>query len=283
MATTKISSTKSTSRAINYAEKRAVVKGSHNCDIDFAKSAFKITREVYGKTGGNQGHVVIQSFKPDEVTPEQCNQLGLELAERIAPNHQVAVYTHDDTDHVHNHIVINSIDLETGKKFNNNKKALYDIRNASDEICKKHNLSVPERNASMRYTQAEKGLIEKGKSSWKDEIRDAIEQSQATNFEELERDLNQLDITIDRVTNKTITYRHLKENKKVRGKNLGEQFDKGALENEFAVANERREFEQQLSRHEPTETEHRFRDTETHFERPRKLRIKSREDDFELE
>ena len=122
MATTKISSTKSTSRAINYAEKRAVVKGSHNCDIDFAKSAFKITREVYGKTGGNQGHVVIQSFKPGEVTPEQCNQLGLELAERIAPNHQVAVYTHDDTDHVHNHIVINSIDLETGKKFNNNKK-----------------------------------------------------------------------------------------------------------------------------------------------------------------
>ena len=283
MATTKISSTKSTSRAINYAEKRAVVKGSHNCDIDFAKSAFKITREVYGKTGGNQGHVVIQSFKPDEVTPEQCNQLGLELAERIAPNHQVAVYTHDDTDHVHNHIVINSIDLETGKKFNNNKKALYDVRNASDEICKKHNLSAPERNASMRYTQAEKGLIEKGKSSWKDEIRDAIEQSQATNFEELERELNQLDITIDRVTNKTITYRHLKENKKVRGKNLGEQFDKGALENEFAVANERREFEQQLSKHEPTETEHRFRDTETHFERPRKLRIKSREDDFELE
>ena len=283
MATTKISSTKSTSRAINYAEKRAVVKSSHNCDIDFAKSAFKITREVYGKTGGNQGHVVIQSFKPGEVTPEQCNQLGLELAERIAPNHQVAVYTHDDTDHVHNHIVINSIDLETGKKFNNNKKALYDVRNASDEICKKHSLSVPERNASMRYTQAEKGLIEKGKSSWKDEIRDAIEQSQATNFEELERELNQLDITIDRVTNKTITYRHLKENKKVRGKNLGEQFDKGALENEFAVANERREFEQQLSKHEPTETEHRFRDTETHFERPRKLRIKSREDDFELE
>ena len=48
-------------------------------------------------------------------------------------------------------------------------------------------MSVPERNATMRYTQAEKGLIEKGKSSWKDEIRDAIEQSQATNFEELER------------------------------------------------------------------------------------------------
>lgn len=93
-----------------------------NCDIDYAKSSFKATREMYGKTDGNEGHVVIQSFKPNEVTPEQCNQLGLELAEKIAPNHQVAVYTNNDTDHVHNHIVINSIDLETGKKFNNNKK-----------------------------------------------------------------------------------------------------------------------------------------------------------------
>lgn len=59
--------------------------------------------------------MIIQSFKPGEVTPEQCNALGLELAEKIAPDHQVAIYTHSDTDHVHNHIVINAINLETGK------------------------------------------------------------------------------------------------------------------------------------------------------------------------
>ncbi|HDG6709826.1 TPA: relaxase/mobilization nuclease domain-containing protein, partial [Staphylococcus aureus] len=99
MATTKLSATKSTSRAINYAEKRAVEKSGLNCDVDYAKSSFKASRELYGKTDGNQGHVIIQAFKPDEVTPEQCNQLGLELAEKFAPNHQVAVYTHNDTDH----------------------------------------------------------------------------------------------------------------------------------------------------------------------------------------
>ena len=82
MATTKISASKSTSRAINYAEKRAEVKSGLNCDVDYAKSAFKATRELYSKTGGNEGHVVIQSFKPSEVTPEQCNQLGLELAQK---------------------------------------------------------------------------------------------------------------------------------------------------------------------------------------------------------
>lgn len=117
MATTKLRATKSTSRAINYAEKRAIEKSGLNCDVDYDKSSFKASRELYGKTDGNQGHVIIQSFKPDEVTPEQCNQLGLELAEKMAPNHQVTVYTHNDTDHVHNHIVINAIDLEIGKNL----------------------------------------------------------------------------------------------------------------------------------------------------------------------
>src|SRR5699024_4541845 len=56
-------------------------------------------------------------FKPDEVTPEKANQVGLELAKKLAPNHEVAVYTHDDTNHVHNHIVINSVNFETGKKY----------------------------------------------------------------------------------------------------------------------------------------------------------------------
>ena len=107
MATTKISSTKSTSRAINYAEKRAVEKSGLNCDVNYAKSSFKATRELYNKTGGNEGHVVIQSFRPGEVDEKQCNQLGLELAEKIAPNHQVSVYTHNDKEHLHNHILVN--------------------------------------------------------------------------------------------------------------------------------------------------------------------------------
>ncbi|RIO22206.1 relaxase/mobilization nuclease domain-containing protein, partial [Staphylococcus saprophyticus] len=152
MATTKLGNTKAASRAINYAEKRAEEKSGLNCDVDYAKSAFKQTRALYGKEDGIQAHTVIQSFKPGEVTPEQCNQLGLELAKKIAPNHQVAVYTHTDKDHYHNHIVINSVDLETGKKFYNNKQALKDIRQANDEISKTHNLSIPDKQAPIRYT-----------------------------------------------------------------------------------------------------------------------------------
>jgi hypothetical protein len=251
MATTKLSATKSTSRAINYAEKRAEEKSGLNCDIDYAKSSFKATRELYGKTGGNEGHVIIQSFKPGEVTPEQCNQLGLELAEKFAPNHQVAVYTHNDTDHVHNHIVINSIDLETGKKFNNNKQALRDLRDFNDDVCREHGLSVPEKDtARLRYTQTEKAIADPNTKStaqysWKDEIREAIDQSTATNMDEFKDHLSQYGIEIARVTPKSITYRHLAEDKKVRGRRLGEDYNKGGIEDGFERQIQRQQQEQQ--------------------------------------
>ncbi|WP_256084068.1 relaxase/mobilization nuclease domain-containing protein, partial [Staphylococcus aureus] len=69
---------------LELSEKRAEEKSGLNCDIDYAKSSFKQTRALYGKENGVQAHTVIQSFKPGEVTPEQCNQLGLELSEKRA-------------------------------------------------------------------------------------------------------------------------------------------------------------------------------------------------------
>ncbi|MGN4143562.1 relaxase/mobilization nuclease domain-containing protein [Staphylococcus equorum] len=243
MATTKISSTKSTSRAINYAEKRAEEKSGLNCDVEYAKSAFKASREVYGKTDGNQGHVIIQSFKPGEVTPEQCNELGLELAEKMAPDHQVAIYTHSDTDHIHNHIVINAVNLETGKKFNNDKQALRDLRKASDEVCLNHGLSIPEPTSELRYTQAEQNIIDKGKSSWKNDIRLAIDEIQATDMESFKEQLSPKGVTVERVTDKTITYRHIEADKKVRGSKLGDIYDKGGIIHGFGAEKQRRDSE----------------------------------------
>ncbi|OJT30964.1 relaxase/mobilization nuclease domain-containing protein [Staphylococcus ureilyticus] len=285
MATTKISSTKSTSRAINYAEKRAEEKSALNCDIDYAKSSFKATREMYGKTDGNEGHVVIQSFKPNEVTPEQCNQLGLELAEKIAPNHQVAVYTHNDTDHVHNHIVINSIDLETGKKFNNNKKALHDIRQANDEVCRSHNLSIPEEKANLRYTQAEQNIIDKAnndKASWKNQVRMAIEETkeQATDFDDFKQRLETKGVEVARVTNKTITYLHIEENKKVRGNKLGEDYEKGEIVNAINKQKQSREQPVRKPNVDFAEFERRNKEKRNQRELDRAKQTLSRENEF---
>src|SRR5699024_12442989 len=103
---------------------------------DYAKSQMKQTRELFSKNDGIQAHHVIQSFKPDEVTPEKANQVGLELAKKLAPNHEVADYRHDDTNHAHNHIVITSVNIHTAKKYQvRGREAIERARSLRDEVC----------------------------------------------------------------------------------------------------------------------------------------------------
>lgn len=236
MATIKLGNANSASKAINYAEKRATEKSSYNCDVDYAKSNFKQLRMAYGKDDGIQAHTVIQSFKPNETTKEQANQIGLELAKEIAPHHQVAVYTHDDTNHIHNHIIINSVNLEDGKKYQSNAKQRHFIRNKSDEICLSHGLSVvEEKTKAVRYTLAERELIKKGKTSWKNEIRKAINYTKenSTDFDDLKTKLKR-DFGIDtKLRGKTLSFKHPNQKRYVRANKLGYDFEKEALEHGF--------------------------------------------------
>ena len=156
--------------------------------------------------------------------------------------------------------MINSIDLETGKKFNNNKQALRDLRDFNDDVCREHGLSVPEKyTARLRYTQTEKAIADPNTKStaqysWKDEIREAIDQSKAKNMDEFKDHLSQYSIEIARVTPKSITYRHLTEDKKVRGRRLGEDYNKGGIEDGFERQIQRQQQERPTSnRDEPAQ------------------------------
>ncbi|HES8073966.1 MULTISPECIES: relaxase/mobilization nuclease domain-containing protein [Priestia] len=232
MATIKLSTTKNANALLKYAEKRAEVSNSLDCDVDYVRNQFKATREIWGKNGGIQAHHVIQSFKPDEVDPHQANEMGLKLAEKLAKGHEVAVYTHTDKDHIHNHIVINSVNYEDGRKFHaHGQEAIDHVRKISDELCKEHGLSiVEERSADVRYTLAEQSLLEKGESSWKDEIRTAIDQAkeQTASFEEFQERLKEQGVQAT-LRGKNITYEHLESNKKVRGTKLGLAYEKETI------------------------------------------------------
>lgn len=232
MATVKLSTTKNANALLKYAEKRAEVSNSLDCDVDYVRNQFKATREIWGKSGGIQAHHVIQSFKPDEVDPKKANEIGLQLAEKMAKGHEVAVYTHTDKDHIHNHIVINAVNYEDGRKFHaHGKDAIDRFREASDELCKEHGLSiVKERSADVRYTLAEQSLLQKGESSWKDEIRTAIDSSkeQSTSFEDFQERLKNEGVQAT-LRGKNITYEHLESNKKVRGSKLGLAYEKETI------------------------------------------------------
>ncbi|XIN08732.1 relaxase/mobilization nuclease domain-containing protein (plasmid) [Enterococcus faecium] len=240
MATTKLGNTKQASRAINYAEKRATVKGGWNVNVEFAKSEMKFTRSSFGKDSGIQAHTIIQSFSPEEskgLGAVTINELGVELARKVAPEFEVAVYTHTDKEHIHNHIVINAVSFETGKKYQSNKAQRELVKTKNDEIARAFGLSVPEKKAEIRYTQAESEIAQDGRDSWKVDIREKVELYRTTM--ELERSESSFKaFMMERGINvsfrgKNVTYEHLEANRKVRGAKLGGRFDKEALDKMF--------------------------------------------------
>ena len=124
------------------AEKIMYVTGI-NCSRDRAFREMYAVQESFGKTGGNVAYHAYQSFKPGEVTPELCHQMGVELAKRMwGEGHQVLVATHFNTGTYHNHLVINSVNMWDGRKFDCSKRAYYELRRLSDELCEEHGLSV---------------------------------------------------------------------------------------------------------------------------------------------
>lgn len=201
------------------------------------RSQMTATREIWGKNGGVQAHHVVQSFKPGEVTPELANQIGQDLAKEIAKDHEVVVYTHADKDHIHNHIVINSVNFETGKKYVDNAKNLYFIREQSDKLCVQHDLSVVEEpSAKQRYHQAEYGLAKRGEVSWKDELRQVIDyvKDKVTNVEDFKKLLQQKFGVEVKERSQHFSFKHLDVGRFVRGKTLGLDYERGTIENEFS-------------------------------------------------
>lgn len=245
MAVIKLGQSKNANNSISYAEKRADIRGGFNCDVDISKIQFQATRNIFNKNDGLQCHTIIQSFLPNEVESGVANEIGCLLAERVAKDFEVAVYTHADKEHIHNHIIINSVNFETGIKYQSNKKKLYEIREISDELCLKYGLSIATDKPSqaINYTLAEKELLNKGESSWKDEIRQAIDMLKdiCKDYQDFKsRAKKDYGITIDD-SRKHIVYYHsdyskeIKNNniKKARGKTLGADYTKEAIQDVF--------------------------------------------------
>ncbi|MGQ4672460.1 relaxase/mobilization nuclease domain-containing protein (plasmid) [Bacillus toyonensis] len=129
MATIKLGkASQSAVGTLKYCEQKAIVKSGKDCDVEFAQRQFKTTRDLFGQDKGRQAYMVIQSFKPGEITAESANEIGLEFAEKCFKGYEVAVYTHTDKEHIHNHLVVNSVHFETGRKLQINKKDIYELQ-----------------------------------------------------------------------------------------------------------------------------------------------------------
>ena len=123
-----------------------------SCEYEFAE-----VKKAFGKTDGRTYYHMIQSFSPDDrITPEQAHEVGLKMAE-LFEGYQVLVVTHTNKAHIHNHLVINSVNFENGKKLTIFNQELEDIKNYSNSICLKNGWDVTEaktrRNRNPKWKQ----------------------------------------------------------------------------------------------------------------------------------
>ena len=129
-----------------------------NCNPDTARDQFVTVKEQFDKTGGVQAYHGYLSFKEQDITPKQAQQIGMEFAERVwGDRFQAVVTTHLNTKHLHCHFVINSVSFKDGRKLRDEQKAWFKFRKIADEICEKHKLYYdpnPNRSTQSAYYRA---------------------------------------------------------------------------------------------------------------------------------
>lgn len=236
--------TKSLSNQLNYLVKEGKtveeLKEGINCTTDNVEQEFNIVKQMYAKTDGKQYYHFTQAFSPeDNITPEKAHELGKEWINNNIKGHQVYMVTHIDKEHIHNHFVVNSVNMENGYKLQISPSKLFEMKKDSNRLCERENLLEInlERNKGISKTDNEYRLEKKGITTWKDELRQCIDfgKSQTKNIAELKEYLKEHFNIETRETKNSISYKHPEQNKSVRGNKLGGSYTKEGLLNEYNV------------------------------------------------
>ena len=158
---------------------------AYGCTPQLVAAEFALSKRQYAQLTGRKAPGVIayhirQSFKPGEITPEEANLVGRELAERfLKGKHAYIICTHTDRRHIHNHIVFNSTTLDGTAKFRAFLGSGRAVGRLSDLICIEHGLSVIQNPRRYTHPTYEKWLGDKKPPSHRDVLRAAIDDALA--------------------------------------------------------------------------------------------------------
>lgn len=195
---------------IDYAENGEKTENGHfissyACDPKTAEEEFMLSKREYFRLTGRAPHGDIiayqlrQSFKPGEITPEEANRIGYELAMKLTKEHHAfIVATHTDRHHIHNHIIWNSTDLDCTCKYKNFIGSFRVVQRISDQLCLEHGISVIKPrpfHEREKYTGYEK------KKTFRSGLCDAIDEALSRkpgNYEEFLMLLEEMEYQIKR-------------------------------------------------------------------------------------
>ena len=180
-----------------------------DCVANSCFEEMKSVKEFYNKDGGRQYIHIVQSFsKKDELDYRKAHEIGINLADYFK-GFQVLVATHTDREHIHNHLIINSVNFENGKKFNQSKDDMQKVKDYSDRLCAEAGLRIIEKKEYQGiYNKNEYQVALKGKG-WKMKLANAIDYSleKSKNKSEFFKNMNKLGYQVLWTQNrKYITY-----------------------------------------------------------------------------
>lgn len=196
---------------------------------------FRLLRLAFNQNKGIIAHHFIQSFSPnDNITPETVHRFGVEYVKQCFPNYQVVVSTHIDKEHLHNHIIVNSCNMITGKKFYDNKESMKNSRDISDKLCRKYGVSVISTQSEFKPIDQTTMQLALKQKSWKIQLLSVLDDAKEkcrskSEFISFFKSRN-YEIRYE----KHITIRKIGEKKAIRvdtlAKQFGNQYTKAELE-----------------------------------------------------
>ena len=214
---------------------------SHACMPETAINEFMLYRQEYFENTGREieNEVLVyharQAFKPDEITPEEANEIGKELASRMTDDQfAYVVATHIDKHHIHNHIIIYSTDLDAQHKYRDVKQSAKDLAEISDSLCREHGLSVIQ-NPQDKTVTYDKWQGNQRRFTHRDELRmiiDAALRMQPDGFDALMQLLEDAGCRIKRGAQ--ISIKPPEGKRYIRLDTLGPEYDEASLRRTLA-------------------------------------------------
>ena len=214
-----------------------------NCLPETAMKEFIATKKKFNKTDGMQYYYAVQSFEDNlNLSPVLAHQIAREWAKKCYPDHEIYIATHLDTDNVHSHIVINSVNMKTGRKIHQSTKELNQMRKVNDELCIKYGLPVciPKQKNKVKPLKAREYYVADAGKSWKMQMILSIEYAmrRAKTKQQFIEEMDKLGYEMRWTpTRKNITYiEKANPNHKCRDNNMHqEKFLKEKMEEEFEI------------------------------------------------
>lgn len=233
---------------INYIKDSEKTKGGTlvtgiNCSSQFAAFEMKVNNDKFHIEEDNNSRTCYhgyQSFDPKEknLTPEMVHQMGIELVKRLYPDFQVIVTTHIDRSHIHNHYVINAVNLKGRKledRLANPIEGLYGLRDMSDKIALEYGLKIIENAPKIGRFGKSKYLYSEATKTWRQQITEKIDslKSICFSFDEMLEQLAYDGYQIK--SGKNIRVRPYGKERFVSIKTLGDEYSEESLKEFFKL------------------------------------------------